>query len=89
MASEMEELFATGWPKRSTVEKHADRVRWLEEHLSETLDWLGLLDERPSKWRVEPLLVVDTETMTSHVGALLNESDFISGTPPRCHRHPR
>jgi hypothetical protein len=69
MASEVAELFATGRKKRSTVEKHADRTKWLEEHLAETLAWLGLVKEPPAKWKVEPLLVLDTESMASQVVA--------------------
>jgi hypothetical protein len=60
---ELETLFA---PRagQSTVDKHAERTRWLVDHRAEVLTWLSLPANDADDWQVEPLLVLDKESPT-------------------------
>jgi hypothetical protein len=60
---ELETLFAPP-VGQSTVDRHAERTRWLIEHRTEVLEWLGLSANEADDWRVESLLVLDKESPT-------------------------
>lgn len=49
---------------QSTIDKHGERVRWLVEHRAALLTSVGLPEHDGSAWRVEPLIVLDKESLT-------------------------
>lgn len=68
LAREVEKLVAG--PK-SACHLHSERVRWLQDHSKDVVEWLGLTGAWP-KWRVDGLIVVSSELMSP----LLAESKF-------------
>jgi hypothetical protein len=50
----------------SAVAHHQKRVQWLQRHISEILDWLGL-EKSSAKWRIEALIVVSRTLMSPYI----------------------
>jgi hypothetical protein len=67
MAREMDNLFRGQGDRPSIVERHQKRTNWIREHLTLVLDWLKV--EPTEGWKVEPLIVVDQELLTSYLRA--------------------
>jgi hypothetical protein len=65
MHNEYQVLFIGRDGKLSVVEKQEQRARWVREHLGEALDLLGLPND--TRWKVEPMIVVDVELMTPYL----------------------
>ena len=65
---ELETLFA---PRAglSTMDKHLERTRWLIEHRTDVLAWLGLPVVDMDDWSVAPLVVLDKESPTPSLAA--------------------
>ncbi|MDJ0515712.1 MAG: hypothetical protein QNJ74_05385 [Trichodesmium sp. MO_231.B1] len=69
MKNELDELFMGRGKgesrKKSTVEHHQERVKWVNNHLQEVLIWLSL---NPNlNWKVEAIIVTDEELSTPHL----------------------
>jgi hypothetical protein len=64
MASEITNLFEGTKSKKSIVQLHERKTAWIRKHLPEVLAWLGI---KSTRWRVEPLIVVDREMFTPHL----------------------
>jgi hypothetical protein len=62
MDNEITNLFRGRGRRKSYIEKHQNRVRWIQDHINEVLAWLGVPNAK--KWRVDPLVVVDQELFT-------------------------
>jgi hypothetical protein len=60
---ELKAVFGSG-DGQSYGDRHMERVRWLIDHRSDVLEWLGLPVNEADDWRVEPLLVLDKESPT-------------------------
>lgn len=67
LSNELAETFQSSDGHQAAIDRHAERVDWLREHLADVLDWLGLGDEDPTAWTVEGLLVLDIELMSSYL----------------------
>jgi hypothetical protein len=65
LANELNETFQIGGARPSALDRHMKRVQWLRDHVNEVLSWLGLDSGR--RWKVEGLLVTDTELMSAHL----------------------
>jgi len=63
ISHELEALFTGNSKKEATVKKHNKRSEWIKENLPSVLGSVGIHDNK--KWKVEPILVVSTEMMTS------------------------
>lgn len=63
MSHELEALFTGNNKKESTVTKHNKRSKWIKDNLPSVLDSVGIHDKK--KWKVDPILVVSSEMMTS------------------------
>ena len=55
LAGEIEKLFAGGTAKRSTVELHSRRLKWLSDHLTDVVREMG--GQADSSWRVAGAIV--------------------------------
>lgn len=67
MVNELSETFESRDDKPAAIDRHAERVAWLNEHRAEVLEWLGLAGEDPALWVVEGLMVLDIELMSAHL----------------------
>lgn len=67
MANELEKTFGTGRVPSTAADRHLERTDWLDRHREEVLDDLGLASAHWKKWRVKPLIVVDSETMSTFI----------------------
>lgn len=57
VAQEIKDLFVGKKNKKSTIEKHLERTKWIKNNLHLVCEFLGI---RPSgKWKTIPLIVVD------------------------------
>ena len=65
MQNQLTTLFKGDCKSESTVLKHMKRVRWLEEHLADVLNFLGV--EICEGWIVKPILVSGTELFTPYL----------------------
>lgn len=63
MSHELEALFTGNGKKESTVKRHIKRSEWIKDNLSSVLRYVGIPDNK--KWKVEPILVMGNEMMTS------------------------
>lgn len=66
LRNEIDETFGQGGKKRSKLEIHLERIAWLETHLQDVLDWMGL-PGAPEDWSVQGLIVTDIEVLAPHV----------------------
>lgn len=62
MANEITNLFLGHGQRKSFIEKHQNRVNWLQDNIGVVLAWLGM--PAVSGWKVEPLVVVSQELFT-------------------------
>lgn len=62
MANEITNLFLGQGRRKSYIEKHQNRVKWIQDNIVEVLKWLEIPAE--SKWKVEPIIVVNQELFT-------------------------
>jgi hypothetical protein len=67
MANEMTDLFTGKKGKKSTVEKHCARARWVRENLDEVLSFLKVSGK---KWDVIPLIVADQPLVATYLRSL-------------------
>src|SRR5437660_3774997 len=67
MAREMDNLFRGQGERPSIVERHQKRTDWIREHITLVLDWLNI--DSTQEWKVEPLIVLDQELLTSYLRA--------------------
>lgn len=63
ISHELEALFTGNSKKEATVKKHNKRSEWIKENLPSVLSSVGIHDK--NKWRIEPILVVSSEMMTT------------------------
>ena len=66
LRNEIDETFGQSGKKRSKLEIHLERIAWLEAHLQQTLDWMGL-PGAAEDWSVQGLMVTDVEVLAPHV----------------------
>lgn len=50
----------------SAVARHGERLEWLNQHLGETLDWLGT-SHGPAPWKIRGLIVVSRDLLSPHL----------------------
>jgi hypothetical protein len=65
LANEIEEFVRGKDGKNSIVQKHQARTKWIEEHLTETLQLLKLSPQ--GNWKVQPLIVVDEPMLSARL----------------------
>lgn len=65
LANEIEEFMQAKGDKKSIVQKHLARTQWVEEHLPETMQLLGL--SLQGRWKVSPLIVVDEPMLSARL----------------------
>lgn len=63
LSNEVEKLF---FGNHSAVARHEKRAKWLERHVREVCEWLGVTQGR-SKWRVEALIVISRSLMSPYI----------------------
>jgi len=66
---ELRRTFKSEARKVAAMDRHLERAAWLRRHLGETLAWLGIGGD-VTAWRVEPLIVVDTEVASAFLEEL-------------------
>ncbi len=66
MGQQIRNIFVGGDGHRCDIDKHLDRAQWLREHLKEVLSFLDI-DEDPSDWTVQALVVTDEPLMSPYV----------------------
>ncbi|MCI0330695.1 MAG: hypothetical protein L0196_07055 [candidate division Zixibacteria bacterium] len=67
MAKDLRELFHPHNGKKSTVEKHQERAKWTAEHIREVLASSDQSLVRVGRWKVTPLIVLDTESLATYL----------------------
>ena len=65
LATEIERILHGHGAQRSIVAKHQDRVRWIEGHIPDVIQFFK--EDLRIKWRVESYIVVDKALMTPHL----------------------
>jgi hypothetical protein len=68
LRGEIEEFVQGIEGKKSIVERHQARTKWVEEHLVETVQFLQLSPQ--GNWKVYPLIVVDEPMMSARLLSL-------------------
>jgi len=68
LRGEIEEFVQGIEGKKSIVERHQARTKWVEEHLVETVQFLQLAPQ--GNWKVYPLIVVDEPMMSARLLSL-------------------
>jgi len=61
----LDSIFKGTANKKSAIEKHQLRVKWVQENLVSILNELDIVFA--GNWKIEPLLVVDEATFSSHI----------------------
>ena len=61
---EIKTLFEGTDRKNSIIQHHERKIRWVRNHVSQILIWLGINSE---DWNVKPLIVVDREMLTPYL----------------------
>jgi hypothetical protein len=64
MSCELTTLFKSTPHKKSIIETHQRKIRWVRNNLHQVLTWLGV---DAGVWTVEPLIVVDREMLTPYL----------------------
>lgn len=64
MSCELTTLFKSTPHKKSIIETHQRKIRWVRSNLHQVLTWLGV---DAGAWTVEPLIVVDREMFTPYL----------------------
>jgi len=64
MSCELTTLFIGSTQKKSIVETHQRKTRWVCKNLGQILSWLGV---DSGGWTVHPLIVVDREMFTPYL----------------------
>jgi hypothetical protein len=64
MSCELTTLFKGTRHKKSILEAHQRKIRWVSRNLEQVLTWLDLNTE---EWKVQPLIVVDREMFTPYL----------------------
>ncbi len=67
MSNELDKLFGTKGSTRSIEEKHLARADWCRRNLDSILRWIGSEETDTTGWRVDPLLVFDSESLSWHL----------------------
>ena len=62
MANELQNMFQGRSGRKSIIEHHQERTRWVRDHLGQVLAWLGL--PQSGNWKVEPLVVTKQRLFT-------------------------
>lgn len=68
LAGEIEEFVEGEEGKKSIVERHQARIDWVQEHLTGTIEHLGLSPE--GSWKVRPLIVVNEPMLSARLLSL-------------------
>lgn len=68
LKNEIDSTFSVGRSKRSKLEIHVERIAWVEDHLIETLELLGL-DEPVEDWTIDGRMITDIEVLSPHIVA--------------------
>lgn len=63
LANEVDKLFR---PDTSAVARHTRRVRWLEEHIPELCEWMGI-EQGKGTWKVKGLIVLSRSHMSTYI----------------------
>jgi hypothetical protein len=66
VARELGRNFGAGESKRSGLEKHLDRVSWLEDHVADALVEFDI-DGDASRWKVIGMMVTSHDTISPHM----------------------
>ncbi len=70
LAYEREKTFHGVGGKRSEIDKLLDATDWVKQHRKEVLAAHGLPTKDSSRWRVRPLMVLETELLTPFLSKL-------------------
>ena len=65
LSNELEGNFSVGGEKRSAADRHLERIAWVEGHLDQVLEHLGI-DPDP-EWRVAGGFIVDIEVLSPYI----------------------
>jgi len=65
LKAELDSIFKGSANEKSAIEKHQLRVKWVQENLASILNELNVVFA--GNWKIEPLLVVDEATFSSHI----------------------
>lgn len=66
IARELKNLFVDSEHKRSSVvTKHKARLKWVEDHTNEIMEWLGLSSK--GDWSIEPYLVTNRRSIVRYL----------------------
>lgn len=66
VGNELTKLFAG---ERSTVARHLERARWVEDHVPEVCEWLGVGGNR-GRWRVKSHIVISRPLLSPYLRPL-------------------
>ncbi|HEX5247800.1 MAG TPA: hypothetical protein VFW41_11795 [Gaiellaceae bacterium] len=53
--------------KKSEIDKLKEVTDWVKDHRAEVLQALGIDEQRPQRWQVKPLMVVENELLTPYL----------------------
>lgn len=67
MGQQLREIFIGDSGKRCDIDKHLERLAWVQSHCVAVLKFLGVDDSDPRAWRVEAMFVTDEPLMTPYV----------------------
>jgi len=67
LRQELEDVFESPNNQSTDVGKHRERTTWIRGHRAEVLQYFELESHDARRWTVEPLIVVNLESLTSHL----------------------
>jgi hypothetical protein len=67
MGQQLRDIFIGDADDRCDVDKHIERMAWVQGHRHEVLEFLRVKSSEPNAWRVDAMLVTDEPVMTPYV----------------------
>lgn len=64
---EIDEILESSGGRTAAAAHHLERVEWVQRHVKEILEWLGVATTDLQRWVVRPLIVTESDLMSRHV----------------------
>lgn len=68
LKNELDDLFDTK-SRESAVNRHLERVEWLNAHIGAVLQEFGIYNEDVSQWTIKPIMVLEGNLLSRYLGA--------------------
>ncbi|TWU02901.1 hypothetical protein [Stieleria varia] len=79
--NEFDALFTDTEDEMCAVSHHLERVAWMQSNIADVLAEFGVDPAEGSRWKIEPLLVLDSDLLSRHLTAppfpVMTEKEFI------------